>query len=156
MKTLTLIRHAHAEPGLQLPDFDRSLNRLGKIEAEVQSRRFPFYPNAVVLVSPAKRTLETAQYWIEKQPNINVKTINELYNSDTATLIRCIENFSTEENLVVIAHNPGISELYHELTGDWVPFKPGTMAVMGFSEDCQICEKGIALPISLQFPNINE
>ena len=156
MKTLTLIRHAHAEPGLNQSDIERSLNQIGNQEAEKQSNILPINEHALLLISPANRTKETAAYWLKKQPKLRHLFVSELYNADLDTLLNCIESHFYEEYLVVIAHNPGISELYQFFTGQWEAFAPCTVAVLHHDAKAQNLEKGKATTLALQYPRNNE
>lgn len=152
MKTLTLIRHAHAETGLNKSDIERSLNQIGHQEAEKQSNILPINEHALLLISPANRTKETAAYWLKKQPKLRHLFVSELYNADLDTLLNCIESHFDEEHLVVIAHNPGISELYQFFTGQWEAFAPCTFAVLHLDAEAQSLEKGKATTLALQYP----
>jgi phosphohistidine phosphatase len=153
VKTLTLIRHAHAESGIQVSDLDRALSERGHAEARSQSDLFPLSDDAVLLISPACRTMETAEHWLKKQPHLKSKMVKDLYNADCETIIEVIQDHADCEHVVVIAHNPGISEVYHYLTNEWMAFEPCTVAIM----DMTGCEKnltrGKAMALSLQFPN---
>ena len=125
VKTLTLIRHAHAEPGLNQSDIERSLNQIGNQEAEKQSNNLPINEHALLLISPANRTKETAAYWLKKQPKLRHLFVSELYNADLDTLLNCIERHFGEEHLVVIAHNPGITDCANKLSaGDHIDTLP--------------------------------
>lgn len=152
VKTLTLIRHAHTEPGLNKSDIERSLNQIGHQEAEKQSNTLPLQEHALLLISPANRTKETAAYWLKKQPKLRHLFVSQLYNADLDTLLNCIESHFDEEHLVVIAHNPGISELYQFFTGQWEAFAPCTIAVLYYDEKAQNLEKGKATTLALQYP----
>ena len=152
MKTLTLVRHAHAEGGIKTADLDRALSGRGHDEAHSQSDLFPLHDNAVLLISPARRTMETAEHWLKKQPPRKSETVKDLYNADCETILAVIQDHGDCEHVVVFAHNPGISEVYHYLTNSWVAFEPCTVAIMDMKGCEKMMEKGKAITLRLQFP----
>jgi phosphohistidine phosphatase len=156
MKTITLIRHAHAEAGINKIDLHRQLSARGKEEAKRQSEKMTLPDDAVLFISPSERTLETASYWLKKQPNLRQKIVSDLYNADLETLLNCIEEHADENHLVVIAHNPGISELYQYLTGLWTAFEPCTVALLQRETDTELIVKGKATILAYKTPGNNE
>ena len=136
-KTLYLMRHAKSSWKKPLPDHERPLNRRGKRAAErigrelVRRRLFP----ELILASDAKRARATAKrllraFTAEAKPPLQLDPA--LYEADALTILE--EIAATDEkigDLLVIGHNPGISELAVLLTGDrsleWLP----TGAVIG-------------------------
>ena len=130
-KTLYLMRHAKSSWKKPLPDHERPLNRRGKRAAErigrelVRRRLFP----ELILASDAKRARATAKrlrraYAPETKPPLQLNPA--LYDAGALTILK--EIAATDEkidNLLVIGHNPGISELAVQLTGDrsleWLP-----------------------------------
>ncbi len=136
-KTLYLMRHAKSSLKKPLPDHERPLNRRGKRAAErigrelVRRRLFP----ELILASDAKRARATAKRLLrafasEAKPPLQLDPA--LYDADALTILE--EIAATDEkigDLLVIGHNPGISELALLLTGnqslEWLP----TGAVIG-------------------------
>ena len=153
MKTLTLIRHAHAGSGIQVSDLDRALSDRGHAEAKQQSILFPFPDDAVLLISPARRTQETAGHWLKKQPHLKSEMVKTLYNADFETILEALEAHHDCEHVVVFSHNPGISEVYHYLTDNWVAFEPCTVATLALNESKNTLERGNAAALQLQFPS---
>lgn len=156
MKTITLIRHAHAEAGINKIDLHRQLSARGQEEAKRQSEKITLPDDAVLFISPSERTLETAAYWLKKQPNLRQKIVSDLYNADWDTLLNCLENHASENHLVVIAHNPGISELYQYLSGQWTAFEPCTVAILKRDADTELIVKGKATILAYKNPGNNE
>ena len=152
MKTLTLVRHAHAEGGIKTADLDRALSDRGHAEACSQSDLFSLHDNAVLLISPARRTMETAEHWLKKQPHLKSEMVKSLYNADCETILEVIQDHGDCEHVVVFAHNPGISEVYHYLTNEWMAFEPCTVAIMDMKGCEKMMEKGKAITLRLQFP----
>lgn len=156
MKTITLIRHAHAEAGLNKIDLQRQLSARGQEEAKEQSEKITLPNNAVLFISPSTRTLETAAYWLKKQPNLRQNIVSNLYNAGLETLLNSLEEHADENHLVVIAHNPGISELYQYLTGQWTAFEPCTVALLQRETDTELIVKGKATILAYKTPGNNE
>jgi phosphohistidine phosphatase len=125
MKTLLIIRHAHAEsPRLGLSDFDRSLSNRGIQESKTQAVKLSD-KNIVVdgwLCSSSKRTMETATIL---RNHLHAKEhsllyIDGLYQASMNTLknqiIQIPDNWSTA---AIVAHNPGITDLANTLTDEF-------------------------------------
>ena len=115
-KQLLLLRHAHAEeapPGSA--DIDRPLSLRGRAEALDAARCIAAAGLRCesVLVSPALRTRQTAaivaaELDLAKQPRLDAALY--LGNADAllAPLQRCANSLQT---LLLVAHNPGLTEL---------------------------------------------
>jgi phosphohistidine phosphatase len=127
MKTLYLLRHAHAEEAAPLPlgDHERILSARGEAEAEAVATflgtrgAFPSF----VLSSTALRALQTVRIVYgallsEPGQRVASQIDRTLYLAPAATLLEHIAE--TEDNvpcLLVVAHNPGIVELVDTLSG---------------------------------------
>ena len=121
MKRLTLMRHADArwnDPGM--PDLDRPLNRRGTVAAEAMGRRLlhlELVPD-LLLVSPARRTQQTADI-VARELSLSVRHVQReeaLYLASAADMLRLIQDTGPRiAHLMVIAHNPGASDLIHLL-----------------------------------------
>lgn len=121
MKKLLLIRHAQAGPHSQ-NDFDRTLtsrgiNEANKIAIKLQwLKLIPDY----LLSSPAKRTQTTADIISKILTITNNAFDNRIYDASTQTLIQVITEIDNEYDFAaLVGHNPGISQLIFELTGDY-------------------------------------
>jgi phosphohistidine phosphatase len=124
MKRLTLVRHANAEwKDADLADFERPLNKRGTTEATAMGRRLAsldLIPD-LLLTSAAARTLQTAQSFAKELelPERVVKADERLYLArpgDMLSLIR--ETGSRIQHLMLVGHNPGISQLVRQLAGE--------------------------------------
>lgn len=121
MKSILLIRHAKSSwENFSVSDFDRPLNERGKEDAPEMARRMK-ENNIVpdwVLVSTAKRTRKTAEYFIKQwhtQPDA-VHYLDELYLASPATLMNVLKGIPDSVNTVaVIAHNNGLTDFANEL-----------------------------------------
>jgi phosphohistidine phosphatase len=124
MRQLILLRHAKsswADSGLD--DFDRALADRGKRDAPRMAARLAARGAVpqVLLASPAKRALHTAEIvarGLGLDPE-QVRTDEALYLASPRTMLRVIgEQDDGCARLLVVAHNPGLTELVNELLPD--------------------------------------
>ncbi|HTQ37226.1 MAG TPA: histidine phosphatase family protein [Steroidobacteraceae bacterium] len=119
-----LVRHAHAEwPNYHGPDFERPLTSRGLADARATGRGIAEagHRPTLLLASPACRTRQTAQLLAEELqlPETAVRCIEDLYNATASTLETELRKVARPESLVVlVAHNPGVSNLIRVLTHD--------------------------------------
>ncbi|MDN4166272.1 histidine phosphatase family protein [Cytophagales bacterium LB-30] len=121
MKRLLLVRHAKSSWDFpQLSDFERPLNERGLRDVQTMGQRLKalgIRPEGIVS-SGAKRALDTAEgmgkIWGESAKNIQM--IPALYHADAEALCRIIKNLPAHLNQVMlVAHNPGITDLVNQL-----------------------------------------
>jgi len=121
MHQLLLLRHAKAsrdEP--DLPDRERPLTARGLRDAAVMRdamRRLGLIPD-LVLVSPARRTLQTLDALEPWDETPLIEPVERLYLgtwSETLATIRMVAE--TVRGVLVIGHNPGLQELATKLVG---------------------------------------
>ncbi|MBA2127687.1 histidine phosphatase family protein [Hyphomicrobium methylovorum] len=121
MLSLALLRHAKSTwDNADLDDFDRPLNDRGRSAAplmgEVLKSR-EFTPE-VILCSSAKRTRETLDLSNLGKSAANVVYDDQLYLTDTATLLSRLRSVDAENKVVLmIGHNPGLHGLARMLAG---------------------------------------
>lgn len=124
MKRLTLVRHAQADP--ELPgqsDWERPLTRRGQNDAAEMARRLKarkLKPD-LILCSSAKRTRETADAFIKLFGLRSNQVIHqsELYLADSKHLLESIRGSTDANHVMVIAHNPGITECAQWIAQDY-------------------------------------
>ncbi|MCE2423135.1 MAG: histidine phosphatase family protein [Gemmatimonadetes bacterium] len=122
MKTLLLLRHAKSSWDYpELDDHDRPLAPRGFTDAPRMGRLLgieDLEPD-LILTSDAVRARGTAQQvWEELGGDADVVILPDLYHGDVPSYIAAIAEHGGEtERLLVVGHNPGISELVMELTG---------------------------------------
>jgi phosphohistidine phosphatase len=116
MKRLTLVRHAKSDWSLpDQQDWDRVLNRRGQQDAPEMARRLrsrKFTP-ALILSSPAVRALSTASIMARelKVPAQQIAPDERLYLADPKQIIEVIRDLGGDvEHLMVLGHNPGITD----------------------------------------------
>jgi phosphohistidine phosphatase len=113
-KRLSLVRHANAEHGSDVRDFERPLSRKGRSEAEEVAKRFlerTHVPD-LILTSAALRTRETAEIFarILGVPARRLQSEDSLYLADGEHILAAIRAAGPRVgHLMVIGHNPGIS-----------------------------------------------
>ena len=117
MRQLILLRHAKAVPaGDQGDDFARALAETGRADAPLVARALADAGAApkIVLVSDARRTRET---WDLVQPafaKAEVHFLRSLYLCAAETLMAEAERTGAD-NVMLVAHNPGLHELASRL-----------------------------------------
>jgi phosphohistidine phosphatase len=117
---IIIMRHAKSEPAAHMNDFDRRLDKRGEEEALIISERLEQLKLAIdiALVSPAQRTRETFSI-VEK--HIKTPTIifdDRLYNARLSDLLSVIKEHCLEaRTILLLSHNPSVSELAEHLSG---------------------------------------
>jgi len=120
-RRLILWRHAKSSYPQQVADFDRPLSERGTRDARELStsiRRITAGLRTRVLVSPARRTLETWAWAGCGLEPCEVEIRGDLYLADRSLLLSQVyaESEGTEA-LVVLAHDPGLHDLVIALSG---------------------------------------
>lgn len=106
---LFLMRHAEAEEARDMDDIFRGLTAKGIKEAEEAAQFFQNYQINKILVSSAKRTMQTAEIIQSKIKCAKFKILPELYASTYEVIIEIIsKQEDLDKNILIIAHNPGI------------------------------------------------
>lgn len=137
MKKLLLVRHAKAGSH-HTDDFTRPLTDKGIRDAEFMAnelqkdRLLPEY----ILTSSALRTQTTANI-IAKALNIPHQAANKaIYEAGTHTLFTVINELPNEYEFIgLVGHNPGISYLVYELTGEMREMPTAGIALITFEVD---------------------
>jgi phosphohistidine phosphatase len=126
VKRLTLMRHGDAhwkDPGL--PDMERPLSRRGSAGAEAMGRR-------LLLMSPARRTLQTAEI-VARELSLPARRLvreEALYLASAGDILKVVHATGPRvAHLMVVTHNPGVSELIERLAPDARIDGLGTAAV---------------------------
>mgnify|MGYP001817178143 FL=1 len=134
MKTLTIFRHAKSSWDFpDLTDHDRPLNKRGKRDAPIMGERLKesgIRPSLIVS-SPAVRAWKTART-VAKQIGYPVEFLQRepgLYHAGVNKLLDIIavqdDGFN---NIVIVGHNPGLTDLANEL----VPGLTSNLPTAGF------------------------
>lgn len=142
---LYLLRHAKAGwalPGMR--DFDRPLERTGRIDAEAMGREMHKrgYIPCMTLCSTALRACETLQGIACATDTGRVVLCESLYNEDAASYLATIRKKAEGEAVLVIGHNPMMEDLATAMSAmedGGTPavldagFPPAGLAVISFS-----------------------
>lgn len=133
--TLVLVRHAKSDWGDPfLDDHDRPLNDRGRRDAPRMARRLAetgFRPDAL-LSSTAVRARATAEAFAEEL-GAAVTLDPELYGAPARALLAAAAATGVR-SVLVVAHDPGMSVLAAQLSGDGIAHMP-TCAVATFRWD---------------------
>jgi phosphohistidine phosphatase len=119
-RTLLLLRHGEAVAQRQ-DDFTRSLSAIGRQECQQLQLFFAdpctFLPE-LILVSTAKRTEETYEAIAHLFSDyVTVHKEHQLYLATTQELLQRIEQIEDRYRIVmIIGHNPGLSQLVQRLS----------------------------------------
>jgi phosphohistidine phosphatase len=120
MQTLLVLRHAKSS--LNSPtgeDRDRPLNARGERDAQAMGkalRKLDLVPTRV-LCSPAARTRQTADLFLEKCRFVGeIEYRDEIYLAEPNILVDLIRRQSPCSTLLIIGHNPGLESLVGLMT----------------------------------------
>lgn len=130
------MRHAKSSwDSPTLSDFDRPLNERGNHDAPMMAQRlkdYGFNPQ-LIIHSVAVRTTCTAQALHAKFPNAQMIGKYELYNASWQELERVVQHTDNQyDRLVLIGHNPGVSDFLDRLTGESLHMVTAAQALVDF------------------------
>ena len=121
MRRLTLMRHAEARwQDAAGDDLARTLSRRGIAAAEAMGKRLlelQLVPDRI-LMGPAQRTRQTANLVARELslPPRHVLPEEGLYLASAADILGIVHGTGPRiTHLLVVAHNPGLSDLIHQL-----------------------------------------
>lgn len=147
MKWLYLTRHADAKPAEEGQyDSERLLSPLGERQAEYISNCLQTEHCQIDLLvsSPAQRTLQTANILAKAlgYPVAQIVINPDIYNAVLPTLLEVIQHLNPQaDKVMIIGHNPGMSNLANTLSKRIVEMLPTCgMVQLAFDvpqwEDC--------------------
>jgi len=133
MKTLYIVRHAKSSWNQNnVMDYDRSLNERGRNDVKLMAKRLKKRKIEVgkILASASKRTTATT-FGLNKAFELDSNQIefrSDLYHSGVQVLLHQVCQTADDCNeLIVVSHNPGVSEFCDYLTN--VEFYFPTLAI---------------------------
>jgi phosphohistidine phosphatase len=119
MHQLLLLRHAKSSWDTGLPDRDRPLNARGRRDAAAMRgamHDLGLTPD-LILVSTAKRTMETSHALEPWDDTPLIEPMDELYLASPPRLLATLQGVAeTVRAVLVIGHNPGLHDLASALT----------------------------------------
>lgn len=137
MKKLLLIRHAKAGSH-DIDDFKRPLTDRGLREAALMAtelKKAELIPE-YILTSSSLRTKTTADIFIKALAIPHKAADKAIYEANTHTLLNIINHLPDEYSFAaIVGHNPGISQILYELTGEIRDMPPAGIALIGFDFD---------------------
>lgn len=137
MKQLLLIRHAkagsHDTDDFKRPLTDKGIHDAGMMAHELKKAKLiPEY----ILTSSAVRTRMTADIIAKALAITNIGTDKSIYEASTYSLLKAINHLPNDYQFAaLVGHNPGISQLIYELTGELRDMPPGGIALVSFDLD---------------------
>jgi phosphohistidine phosphatase len=123
-----LVRHAHAEKGE--PDASRQLSERGRDEASALARQLAGHDSrpGLVITSPLVRARQTAEA-IADEVGAELRVDERLAPGATLLVVReAIQEVDGDGPVAVVGHQPDLSEVAFELTGQDPGFPTGGVA----------------------------
>ena len=134
-KKLFLMRHAKSDwADSSLSDNERPLNARGRASAPLMARWIQSHQSIpdVVLCSTAIRTRQTLglliENWSSGSPDIHF--LDELYLATAASILSIASKHAERSALLVLGHNPGMSDLASYLAQSPVDMPTGAIAIL--------------------------
>ncbi|HEC59399.1 hypothetical protein LCGC14_0799950 [marine sediment metagenome] len=117
---LFVLRHGKAADGQWGRDFDRELTDTGILQAEKIANYLEEHGVNldVVLISPAKRTLMTAEIVISKLEieSQKIRVVDQIYQANLDALLKVIASCPMQHRtLLLVGHNPALEDLVEYL-----------------------------------------
>ncbi len=152
---LILMRHGHAqEPtSMNQSDHDRPLTSRGKKEATVTAQwlRTKGIIPTMVVASSAVRVQETLGEVLKEFPDLQVSTKSDLYMA-SPKIYRAHLGKLGQGDVLMIGHNPGISALASDMSGQDVYFRTAEAMVLEFEDDSWVNPaEGVTEPRNCHF-----
>ena len=120
MKKIYVLRHSKSSwKDLSLGDFHRPLNSRGKIDGPLISAYLRSRIDEIDFLhcSNSVRTYETSKFFIERIKYTDIEYDESLYHSSSSEIINKIKHYDEQYNsAMIIAHNPGLTNLVNELS----------------------------------------
>jgi phosphohistidine phosphatase len=140
MKTIYLMRHAKSSwKDVTRADIDRPLNKRGERDAPFMGKlmhQYGFFPQEIIS-SPAERVLSTANLFCNEIefPYKKLKIYDSLYAASSSEILAIIQSLSENiESVLLIGHNPGLTDLVNHLSESQVENVPTCGIVELFSD----------------------
>ncbi len=147
--TIFIVRHGHAKfsgpTDFERPLKDKGIKFVKKTAQFIQAQCLAQQLTPKLCISSAAtRTLETAQIIAENIKSIKIDEYQELYATSVSAWLTKVENAS-EKCLILVGHNPTLSQMVNYFCGHNLQMKPGECAVVKL----EIKEDGIIYPATL-------
>ena len=120
MKRLILIRHSKSSwKDLSLTDFNRPLNNRGKSDGPLMADYLKSKIKKIDYLhsSSSVRTFETSKYFIKQIQFVKIQYDDSLYHCSATSILNMISSYSDNyQSVMIIAHNPGLTNLINNIT----------------------------------------
>ncbi|MCZ6716524.1 MAG: histidine phosphatase family protein [Gammaproteobacteria bacterium] len=155
MNKLLLLRHAKSSWSQNVADQERSLSKRGRKGARQMGQRLRDrqYNPSTLICSPALRARETAEI-VGRLLDFDPEQIiwsDDLYLAGADTLIDQIQIHVASRNLMVVGHNPGLTNLVNRLASGRIDNMP-TAAYALFEIGGGVFSAENSYPASIDFP----
>jgi len=141
LKKIYILRHSKSSwKDLSLGDFHRPLNNRGKIDASLISSYMRSRIEGIDFLhcSSSVRTHQTSKFFIDRIKFIDIKYDGLLYHSSSSEIISNINHYDEKYNsAMIIAHNPGLTNLVNELS-DLILDNLPTTGLIEINFDCEM------------------
>ncbi len=131
MKYILFFRHGHAYPYELNNDATRGLIQEGKEAYQKIENAFlnliKDYADVTIVSSPYVRALESAQILASFIKQDHIKTFDSIVEGDFHQLMKDIDSIDTQM-LVIVGHQPSLSEFVYRLSSASVPFEVASCA----------------------------
>lgn len=127
---LYFLRHGDAEPGINIRDLDRKLTEKGitRTNNAAQVLKALHIHPTHIFSSPRVRARQTAEI-IASVLNQPVEIREELdFDFSLASLPSFLNGMEANAEIMLVGHNPSMSEVVSELTGAQIDMKKGGLA----------------------------
>jgi phosphohistidine phosphatase len=136
MKTLVIMRHGKpVDFGEGFVDFDRPLTFSGLSFLRIQAVKLLSLVSHIdsIAYSPSKRTTQTMEIISSVFPDAKQNSIERIYGARAPILEDIVIDFPLNaQTLLLIGHNPGISDLFGNYTRNKPLFSPGSFGIIKF------------------------
>ena len=141
-KVIFLLRHAQSagkQSGQR--DYDRLLTPQGEAEARARGKIFSetnYFPD-LILCSASSRTRQTLELFYEsnKFPTEKIQFREDIYDASVTHLLNTIKDLPDDINKVMlVGHNPGISELAADLSSSFTDLS--TSQLIGYDSKSEV------------------
>lgn len=133
---LHLIRHGKTRQDSETGnDFDRQLLPKGMKQSLMLGQNLTFDPKTIVYCSSAKRTQETFGFFNQGQQLENVTLNKDLYLCSKDVMLDMIWNTTSNEDVLIVGHNFGISQLASYFTDEFIEMRTGEYIQITFDAD---------------------
>lgn len=160
MKQLYIIRHAKSSwDDPDLADFERPLNERGKKDAPRMAKRLKEKEVApdLVVSSPAARALATAKAFVEILgcSPVNLVTEKKLYHATADAILSVVKSTNEKHDcILLVGHNPGLTEFANRLANEYIQNIPttGIVSTRLIAESWNSVNWGCGKMLFLDFP----